>query len=103
MGIEIDRTSFGAADRAAFTARVEEQLQQLRNLLASPAFGRGPATMGAELELYIIDAEGRPGTNAVRLKAYGRAGQPCMGCGRAMASGQVAQRTTVWCPTCQPG
>lgn len=32
---------------------------------------------------------------------YGRGGQPCLTCGQPLSSAVLAQRTTVWCPTCQ--
>jgi gamma-glutamyl:cysteine ligase YbdK (ATP-grasp superfamily) len=60
MGIEIDRTSFSARDYAAFTARLEQNLDTLQELLAKPGFGRGTASLGAELEMYIVDANGNP-------------------------------------------
>ena len=60
MGIEIDRTEFDANDRARFIERLESQLQTLSTLLAKPGFGQGPATIGSELELYIVDDQGYP-------------------------------------------
>ncbi len=60
MGIEIDKTSFDHSDHERFVDRLEEQLQQLRGLLATPDFGRGEATIGSELELYIVDDRGEP-------------------------------------------
>ncbi|MET7329047.1 glutamate--cysteine ligase [Nonomuraea sp. NPDC005650] len=45
---------------AAFGERTREQLGVLRELLATPGFGQGPATIGAELELFLIDGCGRP-------------------------------------------
>ncbi len=60
MGIEINRSSFEPQDYAAFGARLEENLQSLHELLADPEFGRGPASLGAELEMYIVDANGNP-------------------------------------------
>ncbi|GAB5412967.1 MAG: hypothetical protein Cons2KO_05700 [Congregibacter sp.] len=60
MGIEINSTAFDAADRERFTARLEAQLEALGELLNTPDFGRGPISMGAELELYLVDADGHP-------------------------------------------
>ena len=59
MGIEIDRTEFCEADYARFSARLESQLASLGALLATPGFGVGDRTIGSELELYIVDREGR--------------------------------------------
>jgi formamidopyrimidine-DNA glycosylase len=46
-------------------------------------------------------ADGQHGLNQDRLQAYGRAGEPCLRCGRALKKTQVSQRTTVYCPHCQ--
>jgi gamma-glutamyl:cysteine ligase YbdK (ATP-grasp superfamily) len=60
MGIDIDRTEFTAEDYLLFEAALEENLKALGNLLGDPEFGDGPASMGAELEMYIVDHRGRP-------------------------------------------
>src|SRR5690606_22957275 len=36
------------------------ELEALRELLLRPGFGVGPATLGAELELSLIDSQGAP-------------------------------------------
>ncbi len=48
------------------------------------------------------DPAGEPGEAGRLHRVYGRAGQPCNCCGGALASMTLAQRTTVWCPRCQP-
>jgi gamma-glutamyl:cysteine ligase YbdK (ATP-grasp superfamily) len=60
MGIEIDRTRFEAEDYLAFQQRLEENLAALFGLGNDPAFGRGPGSLGAELEMYIVDKDGHP-------------------------------------------
>ena len=60
MGIEIDRERFDDADYAAFTERLDQCLQALGQLLEQPGFGVGPRTIGAELELFLIDDQGHP-------------------------------------------
>lgn len=60
MGIEINKTTFAAQDYAKFGRALEENLAVLDELLAAPGFGVGPRTLGAELEIYIVDAQGRP-------------------------------------------
>ncbi|EAQ97005.1 glutamate--cysteine ligase [Congregibacter litoralis] len=60
MGIEIDKTRFDARDRREFSRRLEVQLQQLAAILDKPGFGEPVESIGAELELYIVDARGRP-------------------------------------------
>jgi hypothetical protein len=60
MGVEIPREDFTDADRSRFAARLTEGLEALALLFARPGFGLGPATLGAELELCLVDAGGRP-------------------------------------------
>lgn len=46
--------------------------------------------------------DGAEGGFQARHAVYGRAGAPCSTCGRALRSGVVGGRTTVWCGGCQP-
>lgn len=47
------------------------------------------------------DAAGEPGEAQNGHRVYGRAGQPCLTCGKPLATAIMAQRTTVWCRGCQ--
>ncbi|MEH6588064.1 MAG: glutamate-cysteine ligase family protein [Halioglobus sp.] len=60
MGIEIDQIEFSPQDFQAFRACLDENLSTLGSLLAKPGFGVGEASLGAELEMYIVDAQGYP-------------------------------------------
>jgi gamma-glutamyl:cysteine ligase YbdK (ATP-grasp superfamily) len=60
MGIEINQTTFDDADYRNFREALQCNLGALENLLASPDFGVGPGSLGAELEMYIVDAGGNP-------------------------------------------
>ena len=60
MGTEIDQEEFGERDYTRFAERLEECLSTLGQLLVQPGFGAGPATVGAELELFLIDGAARP-------------------------------------------
>jgi hypothetical protein len=60
MGLRIDRDRFEDAEYAAFRKRLEGSLGALRELLDRPGFGVGPASIGAELELSLVDSRGRP-------------------------------------------
>lgn len=60
MGIEIDQTEFSAEDFTVFRRRLEENIQALGDLLQRPGFGEGPGSLGAELEMYIVDSDGYP-------------------------------------------
>jgi len=60
MGTDIHKTNFAEQDFADFRDRLGENLTALRAMLADPDFGRGGGSMGAELEIYLIDDTGRP-------------------------------------------
>jgi gamma-glutamyl:cysteine ligase YbdK (ATP-grasp superfamily) len=60
MGTDIDHQEFDERDYARFAGRLEECLSALGELLERPGFGAGPATLGAELELFLVDGAGRP-------------------------------------------
>ncbi len=60
MGLEVDRDTFEEEDYARFSSRLCESLDALERVLARPGFGEGPASLGAELELCLVDAAGRP-------------------------------------------
>jgi hypothetical protein len=60
VGTEITRESFEAGDDARSRDRLQRCLAELGRLLARPGFGVGPATIGAELELFLVDRSGLP-------------------------------------------
>jgi hypothetical protein len=60
MGTEITREEFGERDYVRFRQRLEQCLSDLGRLLARPGFGTGPVTIGAELEVCLIDDAARP-------------------------------------------
>ena len=60
MGTEIIRETFGEQDYARFRERLERCLADLGELLARPGFGVGPVTIGAELEVCLVDGAGLP-------------------------------------------
>ena len=55
MGTEITKKTFGPRDYAHFADRLERCLSELGQLLGRPGFGAGPVTIGAELELFLVD------------------------------------------------
>jgi len=59
MGLAIDRERFDPGDYRRFEQRLEDCLVALERLLERPGFGTGPATVGAELELFLVDGQGR--------------------------------------------
>lgn len=60
MGLEIEHTDFDDNDFREFGDRLRNNLKALEMVLARPGFGEGELSFGAELELYIVDNNGRP-------------------------------------------
>ena len=69
--------------------------QAIRDILGY-AIRRGGTTLRD-----FISPDGAPGYFEQELSVYGRGGLPCPRCGRALRQSTLAQRTTVWCPSCQ--
>ncbi len=59
MGINIDRAQFAEEEFTQFRNRLIQSLQALQHLVEQPGFGEGPLTIGAELELSIINGQGQ--------------------------------------------
>lgn len=60
MGIAIDKDHFDESEYERFAERLELNLAALEALHARPGFGSGPTTLGAELEVDIVDDRARP-------------------------------------------
>ena len=60
MGLDIEKSEFSAAEYGRFKKQLNGNLQALAQLLKRPGFGAGETTLGAELEIYIVDQQGRP-------------------------------------------
>ncbi len=60
MGDALYKDHFSEAEHREFSVRLEQQLEQLRGLLESEPFQREEASIGAELELYLVDDQYRP-------------------------------------------
>jgi hypothetical protein len=71
MGLAIDREQFDPVDFRRFERRLDDCLAALSRLLERPGFGTGPITVGAELELFLVDGQGRalPLNQVVREEA----------------------------------
>ena len=59
MGTDVQTKRFLKADYVLFSQRLEENLQLLARLLERPGFGVGKPSLGAELELTLIDSKGQ--------------------------------------------
>lgn len=60
MGQEIGSSKFNPEDYDAFRDRLKLNLDGLKTVLKRPGFGNGAASIGAELELYLVDRQARP-------------------------------------------
>ena len=60
MGLGIDGSDLADVDHRRYEARLRDCLTALGSLLARPGFGGGETTIGAELELDLVDGQGRP-------------------------------------------
>ena len=58
MGISISKTEFTDVDFQQFGEKVRRDLVVLKSVLAQEHFGRGLASLGAEVEFYIVDQQG---------------------------------------------
>lgn len=47
------------------------------------------------------DSQGKPGYFSQQLHVYGRAGEPCHGCGRPISSRRIGGRSSFFCRQCQ--
>ncbi len=75
------------------------RLQALRNSIRQ-VLEQAIAAGGTTLRDFQNSA-GRPGYFRQQLKVYGRAGQPCQGCGREIIQRLIGQRSSYYCATCQ--
>ncbi|MFW1676717.1 hypothetical protein ACFVYJ_02910 [Pontibacter sp. JAM-7] len=60
MGQQITTASFTDEEFECFRARLLDNLQSLKQLLQRPGFGVAPPSIGAELEMYLVDRQARP-------------------------------------------
>jgi formamidopyrimidine-DNA glycosylase len=50
----------------------------------------------------FTQSDGAPGYFSIKLKVYGKHGQPCPRCRGILELKRIGQRSTVFCPKCQP-
>lgn len=60
MGLQVDRAEFTDEDHRRFAARLGANLESLRNLIDRGALCEPEQSLGAEVELAIVDAANRP-------------------------------------------
>ena len=60
MGISLESKDFTPEDYREFSVRLDSQLHQLRERVDEPSFNRKHFSLGAELEVYMVDEDNRP-------------------------------------------
>ncbi|WP_147652933.1 bifunctional DNA-formamidopyrimidine glycosylase/DNA-(apurinic or apyrimidinic site) lyase [Vulcaniibacterium gelatinicum] len=80
--------------------RVSRERYVLLAAAVKRILGHAIARGGTTLRDFLAP-DGAPGYFEQELAAYGRGGEPCPRCGRALKVAAIGQRTTVWCGHCQ--
>jgi formamidopyrimidine-DNA glycosylase len=75
--------------------RYARVVEAVKHILAH-AIARGGTTLRD-----FISPDGAPGYFEQELSVYGRGGEPCLKCGRALKQAAIGHRATVWCGHCQ--
>lgn len=95
----INPTSPGNALTLADCSRLHSAIRQT----LATAIREGGSTLGRSGITNYRRPNGVTGHYQDRHRVYGRAGKPCMVCGAPVQRIKVAQRSTHFCPHCQPG
>ena len=81
---------------ARLTAERARRLHRAIRRVLQAAIAAGGTTISD-----YVDAEGNPGGFQVRLRVYGRAGEPCPRCAAPIRRTVIGQRGTWFCARCQ--
>ncbi len=57
---------------------------------------------GTSFDALYVNVNGESGYFSRALNAYGREGEPCLRCGTQMRRSSFMNRSSYWCPRCQP-
>ncbi len=82
--------------KAIAVAQLDKLVRVVKDTLAA-AIKQGGTTLKD-----FSQADGKPGYFAQQLLVYGRGGQPCVSCSTVLTEIRLGQRSTVFCPCCQP-
>ncbi|MCW8329576.1 bifunctional DNA-formamidopyrimidine glycosylase/DNA-(apurinic or apyrimidinic site) lyase [Photobacterium sp. SDRW27] len=75
--------------------RMKELVSEIKAVLAF-AIEQGGTTLKD-----FKNADGKPGYFAQELQVYGKGGEPCPRCDKALSEMKIGQRATVYCSECQ--
>ncbi len=79
------------------TREIDALLGHLRDVMGD-ALDQG----GTSFDALYVNINGRSGYFDRSLHAYGREGEPCDRCGTPMRRDSFMNRSSYWCPRCQP-
>lgn len=82
-------------------AELERLREAIRAVLAAGIARQGSSLGGSSLQNYVRPG-GAPGGYQDEHAVFRRTGQPCATCGTPIERIVIAQRSTHFCPTCQP-
>ncbi|MCC6454892.1 MAG: bifunctional DNA-formamidopyrimidine glycosylase/DNA-(apurinic or apyrimidinic site) lyase [Caldilineaceae bacterium] len=91
----------GRAGGSLTPDEIERLHAAVRDVLAAGIRRRGSTLGGSSLQNYLRPG-GLPGDFQNEFLVFRRTGQPCLVCGTPIARIVIAQRSTHFCPTCQP-
>jgi formamidopyrimidine-DNA glycosylase len=77
-------------------ARLAALVDAVRQVLAE-AIDKGGSTLRD-----FVDSDGAPGYFQLDYRVYGREGEPCRVCGTPIRNRRLGQRSSCYCPACQP-
>ncbi|MEZ4675629.1 MAG: bifunctional DNA-formamidopyrimidine glycosylase/DNA-(apurinic or apyrimidinic site) lyase [Caldilineaceae bacterium] len=87
-------------DSLAFPEVLKLQ-QAIQTILAQAIAGHGSSLGGSSIQNYQRPS-GEPGSFQEQHRVFQRTGQPCATCGTQIQRIVITQRSTHFCPTCQP-
>ncbi len=91
------RLHWAAPTASIAPGRARELLQHARDVM-SDALAQG----GTSFDALYVNVNGESGYFDRSLDAYGREGQPCGRCGAVMQRDKFMNRSSFYCPRCQP-
>jgi formamidopyrimidine-DNA glycosylase len=88
----------GARPASSLTRRQLGELLDASAAVMSEALGQG----GTSFDSLYVNVNGESGYFDRSLDAYGREGEPCRRCGAVMRREKFMNRSSFYCPKCQP-
>ncbi|MGB7964065.1 MAG: zinc finger domain-containing protein, partial [Propionicimonas sp.] len=91
------RVHYDTAASSISPAKLRRLLEAARTVMAE-ALAQG----GTSFDALYVNVNGSSGYFSRSLSAYGQAGRPCARCGRGIVREVFSNRSSYFCPRCQP-